>query len=124
MKKIFLTLIFLAITSGVFSQSYPEPIRFEKCDTNTVTTANDTASRYIDVSLNNLNTKFSDWFQFQIIATDTIWISTDTNFTNKKMILPSESVTTFKYNKRYFNNLYLRVYGVGSAFIRYWLGGF
>jgi hypothetical protein len=123
MKKLFLVLIFLAVTSGVFSQSVPTPIKFEKCDTNTVTTANDTVSRYISPTLNNFNTIFSEWFQFQIIATDTIWISTDTNFTNKKMILPSESVTTFVYNKRYFSNLYLRVYGVGSAFIRYWLGG-
>lgn len=132
MKKLIL-ILFLFIVNVAYSQNYDTKgnmevnskltIVYELSDTNTVSTNIDTVSRYIGSTLNNFDTKFTNWFQFIAVPTDTVWISTDINFANKKMILPDESVTTFKYDMDFFDNIYMKVYGTGTALVRYWIGG-
>lgn len=124
MKKLFLILFLFAVTSGVFAQSVPEPVKYMKSGRDTVNSANDTISRKISGTLNSVKTYSNEWFQGVFSTDDTIQVSTDTLYTNQIIIYPGEAVTTPKFNSRYFNNLYWKILGTGTAIVRYWFFSF
>lgn len=121
MKKLLLIALLL-ISAQVFSQSFPDPVRFSYSgrDTNTI---GDTLSRKVLSTSNSLTNKYQDWFQVIFASDDTIQISTDTLFSNQMILYPDESLATPRFNIRYFKNLYWKVLGTGTAYVRWYLFG-
>ena len=121
MKKLLLIVILL-IATNIFSQSFPEPVRFSYSGRDTASTG-DTASRKISTNLNTLSSTYQNWYQGIFTTDDTITVSTDTLYSNAMIVYPDESLLTPKFNIRYFKNLYWKVLGSGVATVRYYLFG-
>lgn len=121
MKKLLL-IVTLLIATNVFSQSFPEPVRFSYSGRDTASVG-DTISRKVASNLNTLTGKYQNWFQGVFATDDTITISTDTLYSNAMIVYPDESLLTPKFNIRYFKNLYWKVLGSGVATVRYYLFG-
>lgn len=119
MKKLLLVVLLLVATN-IFAQSYPEPVKYMFSGRDTVQSASDTMSVKIGTALKN---KIGDWFGLIITADDTIQVSTDTNYTNKMIVYPNESLTTPKFLIKLFTNVYWKVLGTGSASVRYFFYG-
>lgn len=79
--------------------------------------ANDTLSRRISTASNNLNDVFTLWYQFSIISSDTVQLSTDSSFpeNNTLIILPEIPFVSAKLSPGDLSNWYYKIYGQGTS---------
>ena len=85
--------------------------------TDEASTANDTLSRRISSASDSIGDVFSLWYQFSIISSDTVQLSTDPAFPQNNMliILPDIPFVSPKLSPGQITNWYYKIYGTGTS---------